>query len=184
MDFKSLLSKINELNGTPDEIRGEQADQPANEQMPDTSIQSDQPLVDTDVEECGMPGMSNMPTGMMGAPKQQDNVTMNLSMNGSGAGGIRDLMSILKNIEGGEASDKNMVIGVGEANMDGGFSDATTKPNEKVASISAVTPKGNDIHSKGGEAEKVNGGGNPMQAGVSEGLLAQLANLYQEVKLR
>ena len=44
------------------------------------------------IEECGMTPMSSpMP--------QQDNVSMNVSMNGSGAGGIRDLMSILKNIE-------------------------------------------------------------------------------------
>ena len=35
-------------------------------------------------------------------PKQQDNVTMNVSMNGSGAGGIKDLMDILRAIEHGE----------------------------------------------------------------------------------
>jgi hypothetical protein len=47
-------------------------------------------------EECG-----SMPIGISGPPEQQDNVTMNVSMNGSGAGGIRDLMSIIKNIENG-----------------------------------------------------------------------------------
>ena len=56
--------------------------------------------------ECGMPiaiggamGGSSMP------PKQQDNVTMNVSMNGSGAGGISDLMKILRNIENGDNRD-------------------------------------------------------------------------------
>jgi hypothetical protein len=38
-------------------------------------------------------------------PKQQDNVTMNVSLNGSGAGGVKDLMKILKDIEDGPASD-------------------------------------------------------------------------------
>ena len=48
------------------------------------------------VEECGMGPM----TSPMSSPMpQQDNVNMNVNMSGSGAGGIRDLMSILKNIE-------------------------------------------------------------------------------------
>jgi hypothetical protein len=44
------------------------------------------------VESCGSP-MGSSPT------PQPDTVSMNVSMNGSGAGGIRDLMAILKNIE-------------------------------------------------------------------------------------
>ena len=48
------------------------------------------------VEECGMGPM----TSPMSSPMpQQDNVNMNVNMSGSGAGGIRDLMAILKNIE-------------------------------------------------------------------------------------
>lgn len=128
--------------------------------------------METDVEECGSMPMSSP----MSAPKQQDNVTMNVSMNGSGAGGIRDLMGILKNIEqGGTGKDADMVIGMEE------FSNEL---NPQSAGMDAVIPTGDDLHSKGAEAEKVNGGGNPMQPGVSEGLLAQLNNLYQEVKLR
>jgi hypothetical protein len=52
--------------------------------------------------ECGMPIAIGGPAG---APKQQDNVTMNVSMNGSGAGGISDLMKILRNIEGSDNKD-------------------------------------------------------------------------------
>lgn len=51
-----------------------------------------------------MPGMPGMP-GIMGhnePPKQQDSVSMSVNMNGNGAGGIRDLMSVLKNIEQGD----------------------------------------------------------------------------------
>jgi hypothetical protein len=50
---------------------------------------------DVNVEECGPMG----PSGMMGMRDQQpDNVSMNLSMNGQGPGGIRDLLDILKDI--------------------------------------------------------------------------------------
>jgi len=53
---------------------------------------------DAPVEECG-----EMPMAVMHSepPKQQDNVTMNVSMNGQGPNGIKDLMSILRNIENG-----------------------------------------------------------------------------------
>ena len=51
--------------------------------------------VDAPVEECGMMPTPPMPS----TPKQSDSVTMNVSMNGSGAGGIKDLMNILKNLE-------------------------------------------------------------------------------------
>ena len=55
----------------------------------------------TPVQECGdMPGMMNMAHAMPGMqPPQQDSVSMNVSMNAQGKGGIRDLMNVLKNIE-------------------------------------------------------------------------------------
>lgn len=53
--------------------------------------------VEGQVEECGMmPPMGGMAGGM---PPQQDSVSMNVSMNAQGKGGIRDLMDVLKNIE-------------------------------------------------------------------------------------
>lgn len=153
----------------------------------------------TDMEECGLPGMSSMPSGMSGMPKQQDNVTMNVSMNGSGAGGIRDLMGILKNIEQGSdeppratrvlvapgsmSSDNigNDLFGdIGEEQNDGGFGSATTEPSPRTRGIDSVTQTGDDMHSKGIEKPKVNGGGNPMQ----ESLVAKLSQHYNEVKSR
>ena len=142
------------------------------------------------VEECG-----DMPGSMSVSPSQQDNVTMNVSMNGSGAGGIRDLMAILKNIEDtghdhddvlvGEPSKHEPVMGamvqsmaheqaVGEEyeNSVEGGSDA------EVYGIDAVTQTGDDMHSKGREAPPVNGGGNPMQ----EALVSRLAQMYDEIK--
>ena len=138
-------------------------------------------------EECG-----DMPVGMMGMSShqgQQDSVTMNISMNGSGAGGIRDLMSILRNIESSDNVDvhshdvgqmfggDDIEVAFGEE-MDGGFGSATTEPNTATAGIDAVTATGNDIHSKGIEAPKVNGGGNPMHETVKY----RLYTLYNEIK--
>jgi len=68
-----------------------------------------------EVEGCGdMPGMANMPNGMMGMrnPGQQDSVNMNVSLNAAGSGGIRDLMGILKNIEDADSDigDPEVII--------------------------------------------------------------------------
>lgn len=130
-----------------------------------------------ELDECG-----EMPIGPMSSSKQQDNVTMNVSMNGSGAGGIRDLMSILKNIEqgAGDNSNKDVIVGMGEEQVDGDFQSATTEPSEQVFGIDAMTRTGDDLSSKGKEAPKMNGGGNPMQ----ETLLRRLSAHYNEVKAR
>ena len=54
--------------------------------------------VETQVQECGeMPGMMGGMPSM--TPPQQDTVSMNVSMNAQGAGGIRDLMNVLKDIQ-------------------------------------------------------------------------------------
>jgi hypothetical protein len=170
------------------------------------------------IDECGM----DMPSGMMGmrndAPKQSDSVTMNVSMNGSGAGGIKDLMNILKNIEdaeddigGGDNMEMPIVMkalgGHDEPDMDnmGGPSDHDSdnmgpdlemdefanEPDEMYGSVADVTPTGGDIHSKGGEAPKVNGGGNPMKIKAGEtfklpsgDLKIKLEGLYNDIKLR
>lgn len=126
--------------------------------------------------ECG-----DMMSGPSQSPKQSDSVTMNVSMNGSGAGGIRDLMGILKSIEqGGHDHDHDEVdLAFGE---DTPGSDATTTPNPEVAPVSSVIPTGDDLASKGGnEVEKVNGGGNPY-TNVGESLTAKLSQMYHEIK--
>jgi hypothetical protein len=151
--------------------------------MEKPNSQSDVLLGEKDVEECGLPGMSSMPSGMMGSPKQSDSVTMNVSMNGSGAGGIRDLMDILRNLDGDQASNDagaDIVLGVEEDGADGNFTSATTEPNPTTYDMDAVLPTGDDIHSKGREALKVNGGGNPL----AESLMARLSAHYQSIKER
>lgn len=149
-----------------------------------TASQADTLLGEKGVEECGLPGMMGMPSGMMGTSKQQDNVTMNVSMNGSGAGGIRDLMDILRNLDGeqsgSDASIDDVVLGVEEDGADGNFTSATNEPNPTMYDLDAVLPTGDDMHSKGREAPKVNGGGNPL----AETLMARLSAHYQSIKER
>lgn len=59
-------------------------------------------------ETCGMSPMSSPMSSPM---PQQDNVNMNVNMSGSGAGGIRDLMAILKNIEDGDQQVSPSIAG-------------------------------------------------------------------------
>lgn len=174
-----------------------------------------------ELEGCGMPGMANMPGGMMGMrnepPKQGDSVSMNVSMNGSGPGGIRDLMGILKNIDDvgadkldidGQDHDDNMEMpiimkalgGKDESDMgdmidtddqDYKMGEFANSPDEMYGSVADVTRTGNDIHSKGAEAPKVNGGGNPMKVKTGEtfklppgDIKVKLEGLYNDIKLR
>jgi len=191
MNFQDLLAKMKHLDEAPaiepkDELQGGAG---ASDECEPTSTPADALFGERSMEECGMPGMDNMPHGMMGAPKQSDNVSMNVSLNGQGAGGVRDLMNILHNIEQGtghahsepdHGAEDDILVGIGEEQDDGGFQDATTEPDPETQDVDAVTRTGNDIHSQGGEAEKVNGGGNPL--GVSEALLARLSSMYTEIK--
>ena len=136
-----------------------------------------------DVEECGMGPMPSM------NQEQQDTVTMNLSMNGSGSGGIRDLLDILKNIDGEDGGEEQLgkLMGkmgkepiIGDADMP--MDEYANSPDEAYGTVGDVTQTGNDIHSKGSEAPKVNGGGNPF--GVDEELVNRLASMYESIKSR
>jgi hypothetical protein len=176
MNFQDLLTKMKQLD------EAEIADH-GNDNISTPS--------ETDLEECGM---EIMPAPHMSAPKQSDSVTMNVSMNGSGAGGIRDLLNVLKDIQDGpehepqhgHSGETDILIGEPEEESyeedvnDGGFGSSTTSPDQTTLNVSSVIPTGDDLHSKGSEAEKVNGGGNPFN--VSETLLAQLSRHYESIK--
>jgi len=191
MNFQDLLTRIKSI----EEGNGAGAGDECDTNMPTSTDNlligekgiggdpTDDLISDVTAKECGM-----MPTA---GPKQSDSVTMNVSMNGSGAGGIRDLMAILKNIEqGGGKGD--VVFGTDENASAGATSSGAiapipnakeefaNEPDTHVSSADAVTPTGNDLSSKGGEAEKVNGGGNPM--GVDEALVQRLSQHYQRIK--
>jgi hypothetical protein len=53
-------------------------------------------------------------------------------------------------------------------------------PEEEIAGLDAVTGTGDDLHSKGGEAPPVNGGGNPMKK--ESQIKSELMRLYMEMK--
>ena len=146
--------------------------------------------IEKGVEECGMDMMP------MSAPKQPDNVNMSINMSGNGAGGIQDLLSILKHIDKldapGKHHDDNVVFGMpGEHDhnepvmgdilddMEEEYANsAAGRSGPEYMGVDSVTPTGDDLASKGIEKLKVNGGGNPMQ----EELISRLAELYQSIK--
>ena len=203
MNFNELFQKMRELDApVAEELKGGQkkldADKDGDIEADDLKALRDKKVDEELVGECGdMP----MPNGMMGMrnPEQQDSISANISMNASGTGGIRDLMSILRNIENGDdahgSDEHDMAIAIGGMDkpepllgMDeaesGGFDQATTAPDPQTAPTAAAFPTGNDMHSKGGnERPKVNGGGNPY-AMAAESLIPRLSSLYQEVKSR
>ena len=149
--------------------------------------------VSTDAEKAKQPAnetcgdMMALPTSMgHDHPAQSDSVTMNVSMNGSGDGGIRDLMNILKGIENvGEPHADHDAVDVvfgGEmepemeafANSMAGASGQQTFPQSAVTDIGSNSGRGDH------EVRKANGGGNPYNQ-VSEELVNRLSNLYQEI---
>lgn len=147
-------------------------------------VQIDENLTECSMGECGMD--HSEPTA------QPNSVSMNVTMNGSGGNGIRDLINILRNIESASssthgddqlfgdpktASHEEPMIGDGFGNSVDGSSDTA------LLDISAVTPTGDDLASKGKEAPKQAGGGNPWNVNESA-IAAKLEKHYEEVKSR
>jgi hypothetical protein len=91
------------------------------------------------VEECGMGPM----TSPMSSPMpQQDNVSMNVNMSGSGAGGIRDLMAILKNIEDhGEHGEQEIMPGIDSVSIGSsdGMDDMGSDGSDELAQMLKLT---------------------------------------------
>lgn len=148
----------------------------------------DEGQMPADVEECG--DMVALPTSMgHDQPAQSDSVTMSVSMNGSGDGGIRDLMNILKGIENvgephGDHDVTDVVFG-GEmepemeefANSMAGASEKAYFPQSAVTDIGSNDGRGDH------EVRKANGGGNPYTQ-VSEELVGKLQELYSQFKVK
>ncbi len=195
MNFQELLSRINELDQPMIEEPNEgnaygqavQNTPPGEEIKINGKGTGDIKREEVVADECGMGPMGSM------SPSQQDSVNMNVSMNGSGAGGIRDLLDILKNLDkdddvdslgnlvkrmGSEPAGKVAVIG-----DDIPIDEFANEPDEMYAPVGSVIPTGNDMHSKGAEAEKVNGGGNPFNVDEAT-LISKLSSLYETIKDR
>lgn len=92
MNFQDLYKKIRSID--------ENTEVPVIEPMPTVDVPAGAGASDESVGECGMmPPMGAMAPNT--PPPQQDTVSMNVSMNAQGAGGIRDLMNVLKDIQDG-----------------------------------------------------------------------------------
>ena len=55
-----------------------------------------------------------------------------------------------------------------------------TSPSPETTGYGSMTPTGNDMHSKGGEAPKVNGGGNPLQRTMEQQLMREYKAFISE----
>jgi hypothetical protein len=132
---------------------------------------------DNVAEECGMP------PSMADAPKQQDSVTMSVNMNGSGSGGIADLMAILRKIEnsapeGGDEMDMLVKKLPGFDNFVGGEQFAN-EPDEVYKNVDAViNPPSNGLNEPTQSYPAAAGGDNPMN------IKPRLESLYNQIKNR
>jgi len=149
-----------------------------------------------EVEGCGdMPGMANMPNGMMGMrnPGQQDSVNMNVSLNAAGSGGIRDLMGILKNIEDADSDmgDPEVIIkkmsypGMDQHDDEGpgqsiiGQEELANAPDEMY--LPHNFDAGADLNRPKAAYPAAQRGDNPMAV---EQIADRLAGLYENIKAR
>ena len=105
----------------------------------------DQAMGQPSQPESGMNISSNMDT-------KTGNQSLTVSAQGSAANELAQLLK-LSGIIGGGSHEVEMGEAEGEyANV----------PKEKMQPMSTQLAQGNDMHSQGAEAPKVNGGGNPM----------------------
>ena len=89
---------------------------------------------------------------------------------------MADLLKLMHRMQKGNVPQPDQTL-LGDEGVGEEFANAQADaPGPEVAPVAAVIRKGNDLASKGDEAPKVNGGGNPLQA--------QLAELYAQVKER
>lgn len=151
-------------NGRADE---DVSDEVAEEIAPAADTQGGAGAADESMEECG-DDMAAVECGDM--PTHGGESKVELSMG--------DLIRLMNQMQKGQAPS----AGHGDQPLMGdevGEEFGNAMPGAEgpeVAPVAAVTPTGDDMHSKGAEAEKVNGGGNPLQA--------QLAELYSQIKER
>ncbi len=146
--------------------------------------------LEQDMDECGMGPMS-----MPSMNKQQDNVSMNVSMNGSGSGGIRDLMNILRNLEKG---DGPMDHDHGDHDMDSPSIDMpgmmvmkkepvlgdeyANSPDVQIGQDNFPIDHGDDLHKpKDSYSDKPYRGDNPM---ALESYKTKLSSMYEDLKNR
>jgi tetratricopeptide (TPR) repeat protein len=160
IDFDDYIEDY--LKDNPDAIE--------HDQEYDESIMQENP-----VAECGGE-IATIPTNH----KQDDSVSMTVNMSGSGKGGMKDLLDILRDIE--STSDKpsiddtTMIIGTSDNDQETDEAFAN-QPREKYSTIKDIIKSGNDLHkSKDSYSDKPYRGDNPMA------IKEHLQSLYNFVK--
>ena len=136
-----------------------------------------------DMTECGGDSASvSMPASVS---KQDDSVSMTVNMSGSGSGGIKDILDILRNIESGSSSsgssndrardtDVGMIVAT---QSEPEFEKLQNAPNERYSALKDIIKSGNDLHrSKDSYSDMPYRGDNPMA------IKAKLESLYNFVK--
>jgi hypothetical protein len=123
------------------------------------------------------------------SPAQQDNVDMNVTLHGSGPGGIRDLMSILRDIEGKDSNGgmavaphaDDLEIMVGDMEEEYGNS-APDSSGTQTASIQDVTNVGTTTN--GGDHTRNRQAGLPQANAHSmhEAVKSRLQQQYDAIK--
>ena len=162
---------------------------------------------ESSVAECG----DMMPMPMIShAPQQSDSVTMNVSMNGSGAGGIKDLMDLLRNLEQAAEHDHvhaepmiaqphdmdgdvDVVLGTADEDMLAN-PDAKSGAGASDESYGNSAPGGSDAHQFGVDSMTRHGDDMHSKGSVKrlrvnggenplqEALVERLTAMYQEIK--
>lgn len=145
----------------------------------DQEKDSDDKSVDEDtVEECG-------PMGTPGS--QPDNVSMNVSLNGSGAGGIKDLMAVLRSIENGDDENGHdhdhempiQTIKLGDQAENEAFAN---QPDAEYQDINYMTKDiAGGLNDQHRQYKKEYPGDNPMAVKKLE---TKLGQMYEEFKIR
>jgi hypothetical protein len=126
---------------------------------------------------------------------QQDSVSMNVNMSGSGSGGIRDLINILKNIEGEHGGGGNLrdLIGKMDHPHDDEHDDMGMRKtvvigdnvpvdeyaNEPDETMMPLPMAGNDLHKPHGNYPATQLGDNPMAVARIRENLQKLYQKYQ-----
>jgi hypothetical protein len=142
------------------------------------------------IDECS----EEMPAAIIqGGHPPDESLNMNLTINSKGADGIRELIDVLKGIGSDTSSepthshhDDKKLLGNDEADIVIGDSFGNSKQGDTgshVNNLDSMFPVGDDMFSKGGEAPKQAGGGNPWNI-RHESLVNHLASLYEDVKER
>jgi hypothetical protein len=168
MNWQELYKKIAFLDKAIEESSDNTIDQKTDN--------DDKPVDEDTVEECG-------PMGTPGS--QPDNVSMNVSLNGSGAGGIKDLMAVLRSIENGDNDhdhDEKMplhTISLGDQAENEEFAN---QPNAEYQDINYMTKDiAGGLNDQHRQYKKEYPGDNPMAVKKLE---TKLGQMYEEFKTR